>query len=453
MMPEATVLLRVLSGPHLGAELPLPQGNYVLGSADGCDIILSDATVLPRHARLLVDSGFDGAPKVRVQPLDGAVRLSEASDPLEDLDLPLLTPCFLGFSAFAWNTPQAPPDEWRQVLDTPHRETQSLSPKLAEQVPNMSALPFTPPLSMAAGPLQKGPMRLWLGLFLVALLLGALTFSLVAKPLDTTEKTDFLKKKIRELALDSLSVSAAPEGIRLGGTVFSDVEYMALATMVQELQFPVYLDVEVDMDNTKAITAAFNACGLYPTVRKTAQNTLEISAYIQDGVIEADAFRAVRRDLPRLRTLLQAGKTRKVIRYAEEVRAVLLPALALAGLSFIQVGFQPGTVELSGALDESQRHKLQTALADVQKRLGVPVLFKEAEAQSATADAALGGLAKVDVVSVALSPMRFITLSNGERVFEGGIMPDGSRLEKINPQALVLLKDGRITTYPLRGSP
>ncbi|WP_330925743.1 type III secretion system inner membrane ring subunit SctD [Candidatus Sororendozoicomonas aggregata] len=38
--------LKILSGNHLGAEIPLEPGQYSLGSAENCDLILSDASVI-----------------------------------------------------------------------------------------------------------------------------------------------------------------------------------------------------------------------------------------------------------------------------------------------------------------------------------------------------------------------------------------------------------------------
>ena len=45
-------LLKVLSGPHLGAEVLLSGESYRIGSDSECDIVLADASVRPCHATL-----------------------------------------------------------------------------------------------------------------------------------------------------------------------------------------------------------------------------------------------------------------------------------------------------------------------------------------------------------------------------------------------------------------
>ena len=51
-----------------------------------------------------------------------------------------------------------------------------------------------------------------------------------------------------------------------------------------------------------------------------------------------------------------------------------------------------------------------------------------------------------------MTPMRFISLSDGQRVFEGGRLPSGHILEAISLDNLTLSRDGQTTTYPLRGN-
>jgi type III secretion system YscD/HrpQ family protein len=52
-----TKLLKILSGQHAGAELPLADGEYLVGSGDDCDIILTDPGIEPEHARLKIFEG------------------------------------------------------------------------------------------------------------------------------------------------------------------------------------------------------------------------------------------------------------------------------------------------------------------------------------------------------------------------------------------------------------
>ena len=47
-----------MSGPQSGAEIPLADGEYVIGSDDACDLVLLDQTVAARHLRVSIAVGI-----------------------------------------------------------------------------------------------------------------------------------------------------------------------------------------------------------------------------------------------------------------------------------------------------------------------------------------------------------------------------------------------------------
>ena len=54
-----------------------------------------------------------------------------------------------------------------------------------------------------------------------------------------------------------------------------------------------------------------------------------------------------------------------------------------------------------------------------------------------------------DVMGVTMSPMRFVTMRNGQKYFEGAILSDGSILKSISLTKLVLEKNGKESFYEL----
>ncbi|QQY08191.1 MAG: hypothetical protein JMM79_02955 [Candidatus Xiphinematobacter sp.] len=76
-------IVRVLTGPHEGAEMEIPEGGLIIGSGGECDLSLFDPRVVPKHAWLApVGHG------VVLRPLQGAVWLDMVSvkDDVELLD-------------------------------------------------------------------------------------------------------------------------------------------------------------------------------------------------------------------------------------------------------------------------------------------------------------------------------------------------------------------------------
>ncbi|MEI6986580.1 MAG: FHA domain-containing protein [Rhodospirillaceae bacterium] len=104
-------ILKLLSGPHLGAEVELGPGEYLLGRDDACDIVLSDHDLAFRHARLILsDSGMaiaalDGPVTVGGQAIGGK---SVPVPPFQVVTLGAMQ-CRLGPAGIPW-PPIAPPD-------------------------------------------------------------------------------------------------------------------------------------------------------------------------------------------------------------------------------------------------------------------------------------------------------------------------------------------------------
>lgn len=64
-------LLKVIAGPHQGAEIDLAPGKSLIGSDEGCDVVLHDVLIAPQH--MAIDAG----PKALfVEPLGGRVYLA-----------------------------------------------------------------------------------------------------------------------------------------------------------------------------------------------------------------------------------------------------------------------------------------------------------------------------------------------------------------------------------------
>jgi type III secretion protein D len=74
--------LRVLSGLHRGATLPLDENPHVIGASDDADVVLVDPGVEAKHATLsLTESGW------QLSALDGTLRTADSNQPETVIDL------------------------------------------------------------------------------------------------------------------------------------------------------------------------------------------------------------------------------------------------------------------------------------------------------------------------------------------------------------------------------
>ncbi|MBQ9436816.1 MAG: type III secretion system inner membrane ring subunit SctD [Lachnospiraceae bacterium] len=258
--------------------------------------------------------------------------------------------------------------------------------------------------------------------------------------------------------------------------------------MVQKVHFPVGIRVKVGADRFDAAKAAFNSRGIYPEITEDEKNGMLVSGYIKDAIAEEWAFNLVKEDIP-------GFWAERNICHARDVEAVLQPLLRAAGLEKnAQRHYLFGILEITGNFDKRQHRALQQALSQTRKELNIPLRVnirphqdivinntpqvlengqrsltgKRPDGVSGVRNPERGGfsgeserlkevqpvLNGFQVKSVVMTPMRFITLENGERIFEGGLLPTGQTLETVGIHALKLRgKDGTLTVYPLKGKP
>lgn len=68
MSESSEWLIKIISGPHQGAEVPLQAGRLVVGANPEADLVLHDVLVAPNHVAVSLEQGV-----VTIEPLDGPV--------------------------------------------------------------------------------------------------------------------------------------------------------------------------------------------------------------------------------------------------------------------------------------------------------------------------------------------------------------------------------------------
>lgn len=486
MTPAGSIRLRIFSGPHMGAEIILPPGEHLVGSDDSCDIILSEGLVSPRHALVRIIPVQDDSPQADIRPVDDTVLIDQSPAAADGTPWSPGSPCLLGSTMLAWLPAEDTAEAWQELIaqlakpaDSTDRQT---SPPLASDTPAVEAGTDQAPTELAnadsvdSAATPPRPRNRTAGKIIRALVvllcLGSLAvsyeFSTRPTGVSQQELTEILKKS----GFTSLSVQRDGEILEVRGEVADDHERARLLRLAQSLQSPVQLDIHVRADRIGAIAFAFNSQGLFPEILKTEEsNDYQVRGYMRSRQVEEAAFAAALEDFPaNMRPLL----VRDII-HADAVDGALRPLLARADMDFVSADYRPGMVIFSGTFSEAQRSVLESVMSETQQVLGVPVPFRivaatqvtltkaatPANTTSAMPMAAQGPVATepseasiegLQVTGVTLSPMRFISVHTGERVFEGGLLPTGHTLESIDDKELRLRKDGVVTIYRLRGA-
>lgn len=503
MSSDGDIRLRVFSGPHLGAEIVLPPGDHLLGGDDSCDIILTDHGLAARHAVVRVAAPEAGAgPDVLVTPLDSQAIIDGQPAAAQGSAWLPGTACLLGTTLLAWLPANQAPEAWRDVFEamSKPREQSPEAPTQRPAVPETAAsalLDETDPNfvgdnSLAATPTSRALMRAngtikkLLRAAIMLLCLGALTVSYEFRPAPTAITATQLQEILAQNSFPALTATDGDAMLTIRGSVDSDSERARLLRLAQSLHAPIQLDIRVEADRAGGLAFAFNSRGLFPEIRKDPEggHGYTVRGYMADRQVEDTAFAAVLADF---QGQIPLALTRDIV-HADAVAKELDGLLAEVEMDFVRVDYHPGLVTLSGTFTASQRHVLETTMAEVQQRLDKPVPFRILAAtqpdiappriapiaRGISAPAPSGddpgpgtsvpgsdvpagpgedaAVAAIQVTGVTLTPMRFVSLATGERVFEGGLLPSGHTLEHIGHKELKLLKNGIVTIHKLRGA-
>ena len=80
-MAKQQWIFKAYSGIHLGAEVALGAGEYVVGSGYGCDVIIDDSSLAARHFLLKVsEDGFEWKPVAEAVESNGGSDSEEGDD-------------------------------------------------------------------------------------------------------------------------------------------------------------------------------------------------------------------------------------------------------------------------------------------------------------------------------------------------------------------------------------
>lgn len=305
-------ILKFFSGPHAGAEVLLPPGDYLLGGAESCDIVLRDAAVAPRHARLRL-----GPAQARLSPLERPVTVAGRSIDQEGAALAFRQIATLGGSHFAvapegesWESVTLP--ELIQASPTPAPE-ESLAVELP--VPSASiAGPGLPQSEPSRRP--RPPAKRLASLGGVAIIVGGLAImlfygnspptaaSLPEPRAQALAMENQLQALLAELNIDQAQLTRSDKGEwRLEGYVADAEQKRRLIAALQQRGLRVRLQVWSVAELLEAGRAVLNGLNLPLTVSYAAPGVLALNGQVQDQPSLTRAVETLRRDIPGLREL------------------------------------------------------------------------------------------------------------------------------------------------------
>lgn len=304
-------ILKFFSGPHAGAEVLLPPGEYTLGGAESCDIVIHDEAVAARHARLRI-----AATAMWLTPLDRAVTV--AGSPIEgETAVAFRQIATLGTTHFG----VAPTGEtWDSVIlpDLPQVGAARMREEAAAAESAVPSLPAGSTGIPKPAPVERPTWRsrqlaplggiaiIVCGLSIMSLYghIRPTAASIPESSIRSPGVDGQIKNLLAELEIDQLQLTRTEQGDwQLGGHVADAEQKRRLVAALRERGLRVRLQVWSPDELLESARVVLSGMSLPLAVSYAGPGVLTLSGDAPDHQSVARAAENLQRDIPGLRKL------------------------------------------------------------------------------------------------------------------------------------------------------
>lgn len=479
-MSRDTALFRIYTGPQSGAQFDLTEGQYVLGKGNDADLIFTDTSLEDKHCVLNVSA--EGI--VFVEPIDGTCYFNDVefkeNTRFESTQLlrigTTVIACIDALSEEIWPSyEELLKNKLKEDLEKnvsekteelEQEENKSVDEKALENTQNKEDIK------------SKFHFIKWA---LLALLLIALLLSLIfGSSLFGSDPQDLEFKRmqafIKEQGLNDVELLKTDGAFVIKGNVDSHKSFYSLVENLPKISFNIVLDLKVRDEPILGLERMLKIMG-FDAKAQYGKDGIVVNAYMQDPYVEAQVF-------TKLKDLYKDNLTGHIV-YKDELQKALLSQINKSHINNLKLIFTEGKIYYQGKLTLDELNKLHTISKYVGDKYGIPLILRDQkeiynlkvetisdlfesgdlitqkenledknisyqEVNKPLSPKAFEPLNIEDVMGVSLDPMRFITLRNGHKYFEGGVLPSGYTVSKIDLNKIVVTKGGESHEYQLR---
>lgn len=476
-------LLKIFSGPHAGAEIPLARGAYILGSDDDCDIIISDPGVAARHIRLSLSDG-----RMVVSAMEEAFYLDGEKAGDGEPELAPFQIVTIGATHFAIGPGE---EAWPSIhLPVLHAED---GPDEGEEAPGREKeVRGEETGETGAQPVQvKGvharPKRVLLFLICGLLLLVIAVFILLSgedrartrhRIQGRPAQMAALRGMLKSLEPAGLTVEALENGrLSVHGFVETDEKKNEIVRAVRGMDPPVRVRVNVVSRLVASAGETLEAMGLRLDVRSGGEGRIVLRGYVRERGALQKAIDILEQDLPAVRGIENRVLTQ------EDLIPFLFERLEPLGLEGkIRFHTYPDHIMATGSLTEQEREdwgKVKEAfisrfgqvipiMEDLSLRKTVTLVREKGKGSINGPESERAGIQQAAPVpmknkgetagpeidlpirAVSMGNIRYLTLEDGIKYFEGGKLSNGYIIRSITRDRIVLYNGSREVNLFLR---
>lgn len=454
-MPDSAhpaTVLKLLSGPQRGAEIPLDDGEYLIGSGEDCDIVLLDDSVAERHVLLAKQEE-----RLRLTARDQSVLIGAYELPQgEGTDIPTGTVFGLGTAYIALGLPGT---DWLSLplpgKSAPHEATGANPPAFAPPPPAPPASRFERHRKfwIVAGTvviltfilaLFRHDLSIWLGAGQKA-----------AVPSD--HALEHAKKIVADLGMTEIDVSENHRGdIVLRGYSDTKSARERLLDALKQADIPVISHVRAIDVLRRALRESLNRLGAgQVTFDYLGQGAVRLHGFLDEDISKEELIITLRQDVPVISRIDAHVRT-----LADSV-ADLRERLRTDDLaSLIAVATEKGAIVASGELDAEQAplwQKVKDEFSAVTQ--GAPELISYIKIPDGDVLAEGKGVAapmphthsalqlSVRGIVIGTGKRPYALLSNGLRVSKGDALDENHVIDAIELDRIVVRNGAQTYVY------
>ena len=477
-MDDRRFEFRFLSGSNIGASLVLPQGEYILGNTDKSDIVIYDNAIEKSELKLfLTEEGVFAEALSGNWLINNSQLKGKQSLPSGDL-------LSLGLNTLAWHKEGDPFAAFTSfsVKETNdvvlHAQSEQDIKDEASAKANISGLTAQNTNSKTEHPIANKSKstyksKIFIGAVILALLLFLLIFGNVFdSKASIDEEIAAIKNQSSSFFVDPVQVNFKDGIYVVSGSVLDQENYEKLMKSIPHVSYPVEIKANLISAKALSIKHAFSLYGI--TVNPALKgNDFVVYGYICDPYYENDIFNALNSHLSEQN--IKSGFT-----YRSQLEPFIQEKISQLNLP-VSLIFDKGFVVYDGKFTPDQYQDFLTLQRETADFCKAPVIFRDIRTmpkgnidllprdavsvtykdsdQKLSSDNEKSDLTdpvsvlpfNLDSISgVTLEPLRFVSLKNGDKYFEGAELPNGYILEKISVNELILDKKGEKITYELK---
>lgn len=443
------MILRILNPPHAGAQAEIGPDPLSIGSGEDCDLVLSDPLLQPAHCRIRrAGEGIEveltgGAAHVDGEPVSQSPFVLRAGQVLS-----------IGSTHIAFGDPG---QVWSAVSIPVLKTFGGPTPTAAAEPDAATSIESKPaPQDASQGLMRRFKIAvLGLAAFLLVLLVALFFYRADQKRAMTSlarvpGNANLLGNDYYKTNLDNQAAERVAEKIRreVSGSTVTVSERSGRAVLRVYVRSREQASQAQSIANT-AGSQVFSEIVSLEEIEKSAEMIASMQGYVldvtfsKDGTAYWSGFVPAQADWKALQQRLEVDlpyikENVSEITFAKQIEETLRKLLADAGImAEVAMNTQPRAIVLYGTLPENLSAAWAKVFDALKQKYGAIVELTD-DVGTGKAVVVEGNPFHSEITGVTLGAIPSVILLDGQRIYEGAILQDGSVLSDIAENQLIL---------------